>query len=567
MMLPSLLLSLALASVFLVLVRYRAPRWIHLVLGVLPPALLLLCFPSLRVYGYHGFLQAGIVYQILHGNIPPTSPLLAGQPGTYPWGGAMILAAISKLFGISPFWAAAIVSIASLVVLLLATYRIGLLVTGDREASLFGTAIPLYAFTFTQAVPDNPIRSFLERIVPIPFVEPRGAPILEKFNGCTAFPLGLALYAVALLYLLKLAREGAPRLPAIAAFAASFLALGYVYPYLFPSTALLTAVAVVLAWRAAGTGKRLALILSGTLVLVAACVLPYYLHLKTGRTNHALELIPLPGFLRALAVIVVTFLPISLLVAWARRPVRETLRAQGRAATLLLVSAGMNTLLFAFLLAPLWSQHNFLLLAVFALGIVGGIAFQALYERAWPAALAVLALFLVPFCLDCLHKVNDWDDAPRVFREAGVTLEHTDPAERDLYRWVRTQTDPRAVFVDRELGLPVFGQRALFVALPKHKEMKALITDGGDGYALDPRIFMKIVDGYPEALVDQRLEIAERILAGATPAPSDLAAIAAAGPRAYLVLRPGSTDTARPQDATLFVVFTNPAATVIELPR
>jgi hypothetical protein len=163
--------------------------------------------------------------------------------------------------------------------------------------------------------------------------------------------------------------------------------------------------------------------------------------------------------------------------------------------------------------------------------------------------------------------VNDWDDAPRVFREAGVTLEHTDPAERDLYRWVRTQTDPRAVFVDRELGLPVFGQRALFVALPKHKEMKALTADGGDGYALDPRIFMKIVDGYPEALVDQRLEIAERILAGATPAPSDLAVIAAAGPRAYLVLRPGSTDAVRLQDTALPVVFTNPAATVFELPR
>ncbi len=567
MIVTALLLSLALASVFLALVRFRAPRWTCLVLGVLPPALLLLCLPSLRVYGYHGFLQAGIVYQILHGKIPPTSPLLAGQPGTYPWGGAMVLAAVSKLLGISPFWAAAIVSIASLVVLLLATYRIGLLVTGNREASLFGTALSLYAFTFTQSVPDNPIKSFLERIVPIPFVEPRGAPILEKFNGCTAFPLGLALYSVALLYLLTLAREGTPRPRAVAAFAASFLGVAFVYPYLFPSTALLTAVAVVLAWRTAGTGRRLALVLSGTLMLVVACVLPYYLHLRMGRANQALELIPLPGFFRELAVIVVTFLPLSLLVAWARRPVRETLRAQGKPATLLLVSAGMNIALFAFLLAPLWSQHNFLLLAVFAVGIVGGIAFQALYRRSFSAALAVLALFVIPFSLDCIHKAKDWEDAPRVFREEGIALEHTDPSERDLYRWMRTETDPRAVFVDRELGLPVFGQRALFVALPKQKEMKALTTSGGDGYALDPRIFMKIVDGYPEKLVDQRLEIAERILAGKAPTPSDLAAIAAAGPRAYLVLRPGSTDAARPQATTLPVVFTNPAATVVELPR
>jgi hypothetical protein len=567
MMITALLLSLALASVFLALLRSRAPRWAHLALGVLPPALLLLCLPSLRVYGYHGFLQAGIVYQILQDNIPPTSPLLAGQPGTYPWAGAAVLATTSKLLGVSPFWAAAIVSIASLIVLLLATYRIGLLVTGSREASLFGTVLPLYAFTFTQAVPDNPIKGFLERIIPIPFVEPRGAPILEKFNGCTAFPLGLALYAVALLCLLRLAREGAPHGRVVAAFAASFLAVALVYPYLFPSTALLTAVAVILAWRTGGAGKRLALALSCTLLFVVASVLPYYLQLRRARNNPALELIPLSGLVREVAVIVVTFLPMTLLVLWARRPVRETLRAQGRPATLLLASAGMNLVLFAFLLAPLWSQHNFLLLAVFAFGIVGGIAFQALYRRSFLAAGALLALFLVPFSLDTIHKLEDWQEAPRVFREEGTALEHTDPAERDLYRWMREQTNSRAVFIDRELGLPVFGQRALFVAVPRQKEMKALTTDGGDGYALDARVFMKIVDGYAEDLVDQRLEIAERLLAGEAPTPSDLAAIAAAGPRAYLVRRPGSTSAVRSQETTPGVVFANPAATVFELPR
>ena len=83
--------------------------------------------------------------------------------------------------------------------LLIVTYRIGLLVTGDMEASLFGTAASLYAFTFTQSVPDSALKIGLGRLLPFSFTEPRGAPILEKFNGCTAFPLGLALYAVSLL--------------------------------------------------------------------------------------------------------------------------------------------------------------------------------------------------------------------------------------------------------------------------------------------------------------------------------------------------------------------------------
>jgi hypothetical protein len=563
MLLPAALLSVTLASLLFIMLRLRAPRWSYLVLGVLPSAILLFALPSVRVYGYHGFLQAGIVYRILAGELPPQSPLLAGQPGTYPWGGALVLAGIAKLFGISPFWAAALVAIASLVVLLLVTYRIGLLVTGDAETSLLGTFASLYAFTFTQSVPDSALKRAL--LLPMPFTEPRGAPILEKWNGCTAFPLGLTLYAVALLFLLKLAREGEPRGRALVAFATSLLAVAFVYPYLFPSLVLLAAVVVVLAFRAGGPQRRLALFLAATLALDGALILPYYLALKAGRTGPALTLVSLQGFVRDTVVIVVTFLPMALLLIWARRSVRETLRAQGRAAWLLLGSAAMNLLLFALLLAPLWSQHNFLLLAVFATGIVGGIALRRLRERAWPVALVVQSLLLLPFALDCVHKAKDWRLAPRVFRESGTVLEHLDPAQRELHHFIRTQTHPRAAFVDTDLALPVYAQRALYVGLPEDAKPMALNMQPRDGYTLDPRIFLKIVDGYPAALVDQRLEVAGRLLSGQTPTAGDLAAVAASAPHAYLVVRPGAAAwTRRPG---LPVAFENSAAAVLELPR
>ncbi len=227
----------------------------------------------------------------------------------------------------------------------------------------------------------------------------------------------------------------------------------------------------------------------------------------------------------------------------------------------------MNVLFFAFLLVPLWSQYKFLLLGVFALGIVGGIAFRALHARAWPVALVVLTLFLLPFGLDCVHKARDWNDAPRVFRESGVTLEHRDPAERDLYGWMRMQTHPRAVFVDTDLGLPVYAQRALYVALPEQEELKELTARGGDGYTLDPRIILKDVDGYPGDLVERRQKVASRLLSGAEPGPADLAAVNAAGPHAYLVLRPGPADAVRTRRTPFPVVFQNSAATVVELPH
>ncbi len=571
-MLPAFILSLVLASLLLVMLRVGAPRWSYVVLGVLPPAVLLLASPGLRVYGYHGFVQAGIVYQILNGNVPPTSPLLAGQPGTYPWGGALALAGISKLLTLSPFWSASLVAIASLAVLLVVTYQIGLLVTGDAEAAIFGTAASLYAFTFTQSVPDSALKAALNWLLPVPYAEPRGAPILEKFNGCTAFPLGLALYAVALLLLLRLGRERSPNGRAVGAFAATILALAFVYPFLLPPIALLAGVDVFLAWRAGGRERRLALLLAVALAVVASIILPYYVQLREGRSSAVFQLVPPAGLVRQVSVIVVTLLPAAVLLVWARRAVSQTLRGQARTSTLLIASAAINVLLFTFALAPLWSQYKFLLLATYALGILAGVAFRRLRERSWPVALATLVLFLLPFGLDTVHKARDWTAVPHVFREAGVALEHKDPALRELYRWMRTSTDPRAVFVATDLGLPVYGQRALYVALPAQVDLGALdaragVSATGDGYTLDPRLFLKDVDGYSADLVDRRQQLAARLLSGEEPDSADLAAVAASGPRAYVVLRPGAAGVVTARRTPLRVAFENSAATVVELPR
>lgn len=565
MLIPALVSSLVLASLVFAMLRWRAPRWGYLILGVLPSAALLLMSPNLRVYGYHGFIQAGIAYQILNGNLPPPSPLVGGLPGTYPWTGALVIAGLCKLLGISPFWAAALLAIASLLVLLIASYRIGLLVTGNPESSLFGTILALYAFTFTQSVPENPIKGVLRAIVRLPFEESRGAPILEKFNGCTAFPLGIALYALALLFLLRLLKELSCRWRLLAAFAASLVAVAFAYPYLFPSMVVQAVAVAVLAWRARGPGRRLALSLLGAIALAVLASLPYHLHLNQARVLPALQLISAQGLVRGLVVIVVTFLPMAALLLWARGPVREAVAAQGWPARLVLASVGMNLLGFAALLAPLWSQHNFLLLAIFALGLVGGTALRALYLRSWPVALAVLALLLVPFSLDGIHKARDWNHVPRTLQESGPALEPLDPDQRALYAWMRTRTDPRAVFVDTDLALPVYGQRALYVALPKTEAFVPLAMTLGNGYTLDPRLFMQVVDGYPGNLVDRRLRVAKALLAGESLAPADLADLTSAGSHAYLVLRSPFPEPAKP--TTFPIAFQNPAATVIEIKR
>ncbi|MBN2371752.1 MAG: hypothetical protein JXO72_14815 [Vicinamibacteria bacterium] len=555
----ALILSVLLAIAFFVLLRLRAPRWTFLVLGVLPPAILLLANPNLRVYGYHGFMQAGIVYQILQGHIPPPSPLLAGQPGTYPWAYELLLAAISKGVGLSPFWVNAIVVIGSLAILLVITYRIGLLVTGEATTAVFGVAASLYAFTFTQSVPETLLqRAFV-------FYEPRGAPILEKFNGCTAFPLGLALYGFVLLLLLRLTTQERPRGRHLASLALGLVAVGFIYPFFFPPSALLCLVAGLLSWRAKREARRHMATLVGMLAIVGLVLLPYYLQLKAGRAAPILQLVPRGGLVRQVGVLFVTLLPILVLMLWALRAVCERLRAQSRAAIVLIASVVMNLLFFTFLWAPLWSQYKYLLLGVFGLGILGGVAFQALWARSWRVALPVFSLFLLPFGLDCVHKATDWHEVPQRFRESGVVIEDADPAEGELYHWIRTKTEPRAVFVDVKLTIPVFGQRALFVALPEQEEVKPLTTKGGDGYTLDPRIKLIDIDGYPEGLVSQRRLIAARLLSENEPSEEDVAAVASTGSSAYLVMRPGPTNPRTKRRPSLPIAFHNAAATVFML--
>jgi hypothetical protein len=558
-------LSGILAGLFFALLRMRAPRWTFIVLGTLPPAWLLLASPALRVYGYHGFIQAGIVYQILGGNIPPASPLLAGQPGTYPWAGAAVLAAMSASTGVSPFWASAFVAISSLVVLLIATYRIGMLATGDHDSAILGTALSLYAFTFTQSVPDSGFKRFVDGITAGAFVEPRGAPILEKFNGCTAFPLGLALYAVTLLLLLRLATEGTWSWRRAAALTASLTGLAFVYPLLFPPMALLCGAAAALAAKDGGLRRRLAALLTAVPSAVALLAFPYYHHLGLGRADGIVGPVPLSGLTRQAGVVVVTFLPMLIVLGTQWRALRDGLRPKTRTWTLLLVSVGGNLALFTFVQVPLWSQYKYLLLAIFAAGPLAGVAWRSLHRAAWPVAAGLLTLFLMPFGLDCVHKVRDWDNAAVPFVESWRTIEPRDSAERDLYRWMRTTTHPRATFVDTRLDVPVFGRRSLYVALPAQDATLPLSTRGGDGYALDPRIILELVDGYPHALVEQRRMAAGRLLTGDDTNRQDVAGVAESGTEAYLVLRSGTARLAASRGTLGPIVFENAAAAVVAL--
>jgi hypothetical protein len=564
MALQAAVLSLFLASVFFLMLRLRAPRWTFVVLGVLPSATLLVALPNLRVSGYHAWVHAGLVYQILMGHVPPQNPLLAGEPAHYPWVHALLLAGISKLLGVSPFWSASFVAIASLAILLVLTYRIGRIFTPEIPAAVFGVAASLYAFTFTQSVPDSPIRRLLTWALPLPFFEPRGTPILEEFNGCTGFPLGLALYALVLVSLLTLVAEGRPRRGLVIGLGVGSLGVGFVYPFLLPSVLLLCLAACGLVWRHKDTRWRQIAAIGGALLFVGAAVMPYYRQLAVGRAESALKIASLPEILRPASVLFVTLLPMVLLVLWARKVIRRRLCERSEPAALIGMSVAFNLLLFVFVSAPLWSQYKFLLLGIYSLGIVGGLAFHALCARAWPVAFLVFSLFLFSFGLDCAHKASSWRSVPESFRESGVALDHADRAENDLYQWIRSKTGPNSVFVDSKLVIPVFGQRALFVGLGGQTSFSGYNLNG---YTLDAATMLLIVDGYERALVTERQRIATKLLSGEAVSAAELASVRATGDSAFLVARTEELNSRPLQGGAFRIAFRNTAATLWGLAR
>jgi len=127
---------------------------------------------------------------------------------------------------------------------------------------------------------------------------------------------------------------------------------------------------------------------------------------------------------------------------------------------------------------------------------------------------------------------------------------------------IRSQTGPRAVFVDSKLVVPVFGQRALFVALGGDLNLTGYEIDG---YALDPKTMLLIVDGYPPALVAERQRIATKLLAGDAVSPEGIASVRAAGDRAFLIGRTALANDRLLAQGAFRIAFKNAAATVWEL--
>ena len=208
----------------------------YVLLTVLTMAVMYALNPNNRVYSYHGFMHAGIVYQVLNGNIPPLNPLLGGEPLLYPWGYHLLAAGSSSLLNLSPAYSFAFINVLSAVIVLVLAYKISQTLVSSRPHNLFSALLTLTGATvFNKQMVDLIIDHVHIDI------ENLAIPYFIKFTNVNASPLGIVLYLLFLLAYIKTSQPGRYKLYYGALLFLSVAGCGFIYPLMFPGILACTA--------------------------------------------------------------------------------------------------------------------------------------------------------------------------------------------------------------------------------------------------------------------------------------------------------------------------------------
>jgi hypothetical protein len=491
------------SAAFFSALRRRWPSWAFLLLGLLPTLFVYAANPLHRVYSFHGFFHVSVVYRILCGAVPPDNPIFSGEPLLYPWIYHALAAALSRSLRVSPPWAFALTNLCALAVTLRLVYLTAERTFRERDVAVDGVLLSIFGLGFTSAVHLN---GWLLRRYGI-FLEFRGIPPATYFAEIQADGCGLAFYSLFLFSLMRfLAEPARPRRgPTLVAFAFGLLGAALLYPFYF-TAAFATAFAAV-AWLAAerriarGDAVR---VLAASIV-VALIAAPYLLSLIALKAAQAqIHLAPSSGYvLRKLAMFLALIGPLCLVLGSERRSLVALSRDRPIEARVLAAAIFAPTLLYLLTAAPLSDEFKFQTLALIGLGIASAGCVHSLHRRHPRLAMMVVTAFLFPMASQvALTGLARWE-VTDPFVERGTDILAARPDDEALYSWVRNDSPRDAVFVDTWRTIPVFGQRALFVALDGRP-----IGDRMDGWKISADDFLKRIDGYRESDVERRVRLA-----------------------------------------------------------
>jgi len=511
----SFLVAGGMAFAFLAMLRARVVGIGFFLLGLAPNVAVELWNPIDRAVSFHGFWHVSILYGILQDGVPPEDRLFAGRPLLYPWGYQWMAAALVQTLGVSPGWAFAGVNLLGLALSMVSIHFVAVRFLDDRRDARLATLLALFGLGISSAFYLNDLaRRHLGLLL-----EFRGLPPVSYFTTINGTAAGLACYSLFLAGIVALGSTPSARLRSLTMVGAGIAGTGFFYPFHF-----LSAVAVAMLASAAGNlaagrqGLRDAAATASTVAFAAALVAPYILGLTGPKADAARLHVSNPSYMMAkLNQLLFLLVPLAVVTLVERRAVLAAWRARPAAGSALLVAAIVPISLYLGVTAPLTNEYKFMTLAVLSLGILAAPALGALLRRRSAVGFLVLAAFLTP--LGSILVFKTWEEwrVSDPFVEDGRTIRHADPEAEAIYAWIREASPSDAVFVDSYRTVPVFGQRALYVALDLRRRQPHV----HDGWGFPAEWILKLNYGHPAAEVDRRKALATDLCCGSGAPPTD----------------------------------------------
>ena len=459
----ALLFAAAIGVTFAVAKRRPRP---HVALGLaafLSAPVVALFSEQFDFVGWHGFMHAAPMYQIMERGITrPEDPVYAGGPLRYPWIGQWLAAQASRVTGVHPLILDLVAETFAWAALLLAVAWIARKLSRDPVA--IGLSVLLGAFgisIFHSSILATPI---MQALPPL-WLESRLVPV-DKFLNVTAAPIGYAAMAVSAaagFHALSSERE-APKALGLVALTTTCAALFHPLSFLGVVVYQASCLVVLLVRHGHGAWKRLSL--HGLAVGVpGALCLPYLRSLGISESSDGwsglTDSFRLFGEkLADLAFFLVTFA----IFAFLHRT--EFLRRYREREPVFLgsiIAIGIFALAYLVIRLPGRNEYKFLIELIPAAAPLLALSLRARFEeRPW---LATVVLFLLAIPGGMILGSRPWFTVTDPVRIDGRYQRALDPEADELYTWIAEHTPPNAVFLAADLRVPPLGRRTLYVAV------------------------------------------------------------------------------------------------------
>ena len=553
----ALILAAAITVIIAIALRRRVGPWMIALAAFLPVPIVGLFAKQFNFAGWHGFMHASAIYQIMdRGVLRPEEPLFAGGPIRYPWVEQWIVAQTSRFTGVNPLVLSLVAETFAYVVFLASAAWLAATVTRDRVTIALATLLSAFGITiFHFGFLAGPVT----RAFPPLWLDPRAVP-LDKFLNITAAPLGLAAMLLAAAAGARLVSGlGSPRRMILIIAACTFVA-AFIHPLSWLGILAYEGIAGVILLAAR---RREDLLRAGQLALAvavpSAIAFPYLRSIGESESSEGwMGVTRSPELLGTKAGNLLFYLATFLLLAYLHRAeILRLVRERNRAAIMLLLSVATFSIAYLVVRAPGMNEYKFLLELAPPAAIIMALSLRERLRNHHLLSLVLLFLLVGPGCRLLGFRLRFGVTDP--VRIEGRYQRALDPDADKLYQWVASHTPANAVFIAGDLRMPPLGRRSLYIAVDAPWK-------GPDGWGLSRPELLQWHVRRPDSTVARRQQLASSVLSPqwSTSPVEVMSSIQRDIPGRPIFVHAQTRDTEAKLDSTpgFSRLFVNPAGTV-----